>query len=163
MPQYQFVLQPIPRDSIHWNSETEQRTQITYTERERSPQILEIYWSSQYIRPLLEVDNRTYLIYSPDILSHDITINDVLKTWGMPNNVEFNLDWIEHQPDNLPHINNIIDTPVYSVALNQISAFIPNEIRNANIHNTNIVIEYIPPMPQRNPVLRRNNAMYWPA
>jgi hypothetical protein len=112
MERSQFILIPVEQPNM-LNNNIDQRSQIMY-----NGSVIEIDWDNTFNHPIIQYNNRSYYISSPQLPSHFITISDALNALPIPNNLSYILQFVD-SPDSNYHIDNIIHTPISSVLLNQ--------------------------------------------
>ncbi len=131
MAQYNLV--PIPeinnniRDG-HFNDDAleyiwlymMQRSQITY----HGDRVIDIDWDSYRVAPVIRNDLGYCFIESPDIPGRSITVRDVFRAIGIAHE-QFFIDWVDG--DRTLNIDNLLDTPVKDVPVNQLSIYPPGD------------------------------------
>jgi hypothetical protein len=100
-----------------------QRSQITY----HNERVIDIDWDSYRIAPVIRNDLGYCFVESPDIPGQSITMRDVFRAIGIAHE-QFVIDWVDANPNRPLNIDNLLDTPVKDVPVNQLSIYPPGVV-----------------------------------
>jgi hypothetical protein len=95
----------------------EQRSQITYHTNNR---IIEFFWNSTTNCPIIDNNRIYYNINSVSINNNQITMRHVLRSLNY-NIAQITLDWFDDNDNNDITVDSVLDSPIATVILNQMT------------------------------------------